>query len=402
MPANLAPTWDLMINGSTLLPAGVKALVDSVTVDANVDGADELVITARAYNPTGTPGARWALVGSTLLAPGNLVIVYGGYLDGADLPVALQRFRLVGEDVDYAAGDVPKVTIRGYSAAARLAEHTDGRAWEGPIADSAIVEEIAAEHGLTVDVEATPARDQGRIKKRGVSDLAFLRQLAVANGYGPPIVRYDEAADADVLTFKAQAVDTSAALTFTFDPVEAEADTASGNLIRFRASLDLHGVPTSIVVGGFDPVAQTPVVVTMQITSAGQDPVIMTGAKAASYEIKGAGEFQAKALADSDDPRDELIESLSLPSTVVTVEDAVDWATRWIKLRAAAFLTGDATILGHPAVWVGQVHTFQGLAPTHAGLWEILGCRHVFNASGYTTSLELGRVLEDAAEPEEA
>jgi phage protein D len=389
-----------MINGSKLLPTGIRSLVESVTVDANADGADELVIVAKAYNPTGTPGARWALVGSTLLAPGNVVIVYAGYLDGADLPIALQRFRLVGEDVDYAAGDVPKVTIRGYSAAARLAEHTEGRAWEGPIADSAIVEEIAAEHGLEVDVEATTARTAGRVKKRGVSDLVFLRQLAVANGYGPPLVRYDEALDADVLRFRVQTVD-AAPLVFTADPVEAEADLASGNLLRFRAALDLHGVPTSVLVTGFDPVLQVPVVITMGVAAAGQDPVILTGATATSYGIKGAAEFQARALADSDDPRDELIETLALPSTVLTVEDAVAWATRWIRLRASAFLTGEATILGHPSVWVGQVHSFAGLAPTHSGLWEVLACRHTFTAAGYTTSMDLGRILEDAGEPEE-
>lgn len=398
---SLAPAWDLMINGATLLPSGVKALIESVSVDANVDGADELVIVAKAYNPTGLPGERWALVGSTLLAPGNLATVYAGYADG-DLPVALQRFRMVAEEVDYNAGDVPTVTFRGYSAAARLGEHTDARAWEGPISDSAIVEEIAAEHGLTVDVEATPTRDKGRHKKRGTSDLAFIRQLAVANGYGPPVVRYDEAADADILTFKAQTVDTSTALTFTHDPVEAEADVASGNLIRFRASLDLHGVPTQIVVGGFDPETQTPVVVTMKITDAGQDPVILTGTKAKPYKFKGASEFQAKALADSDDPRKDVIETIALPSTVITVEDAVDWATRWVKLRAQAFLTGEAVILGNPSVWIGQVHTFQGLAPSHVGFWEVLGCRHTFDGNGYTTALELGRILEDAAEPEEA
>lgn len=401
MAGNLAPSWDLVINGSKSIPSGIRALIESVTVDATVDGADEITIRGKAYDPAGKAGERWALVGTSLLAPGNYVTAYGGYTDGADVLTCLQRFRLVAEDVDYQAGSIPTVTIRGYSAEARLAEHTDARAWEGPIADSAIVQEIADEHGLTVDLEATADRDAGRVKAKGESDLVFLRKLATANGYGPPVIRYDEDADADVLTFKAQAVDTSEALTFTHDPVEAEADLQAGNLLAFRASLDLHGVPTSVVVGGFDPDLQTPVVVTMKITDPGQEPMIQVGDDAAPYLFHGAGEFQAKALADSDDPRDELIEALALPSTVVTVEDAVDWATRWIKLRAAAFLTGTATVLGNPKVWIGQVHNFEGLAPTHAGLWEVLGARHVFTAQGYTTSMDLARILEEAAEPEE-
>ena len=92
---------------------------------------------------------------------------------------------------------------------------------------------------------------------------------------------------------------------------------------------------------------------------------------------------------------------MALPSTVLAVEDAVAWATRWVKLRASAFLSGTATILGNPKVWIGQVHNFQGLAPTHAGLWELLGTRHVLNAQGYTVALDLSRILLDATEPEE-
>ena len=401
MSANLAPTWDLMINGSKLLPDGMKALVTGLVVDSTVDGADQLTITAHAYSPTAAPGDRWAMAGSSLLAAGNTVVVWVGYHDGADLPTALQRFRLVAEDIAYQGG-IPVVTIRGYSAEARLGEYTEARAWEGPIADSDIAQEIAEDHGLEFEIEATDSRDQDRHKPRGESDLVFLRKLATANGYGPPIVRYDADADVDRLYFAPTEADTSAALTFIHDPTEAEAELGSGSCLTFRASLDLHGVPTTIVVGGFDPDLQTPIVVTMKVADAGQEPMILVGDDAAPYELHGAGEYQAKALADSDDPRDELIESMALPSTIVDVEGAADWATRWVKLRAAAFLTGRATILGNPLVWAGQVHDFQGLAPHHVGLWEVMAAKHVLNGQGYTVALDLARVLEDANEPEEA
>lgn len=403
MSGNLAPAFELLINGSTPLPSGYMALISGVTVDSTVDGADELVITAQAYNPTGKPGSRWAFVGESILAPGNLVIVRAGYVDGTGL-VALQRFRLIGEDTSYSAGGAPTVKIRGYSAEARLGETTTARAWEGPIADSDIVAELAEEHGLTVDGDslvATDTRDAGRIKPKGDSDLVFLRRLAVANGYGPPLVRYSEDLDADVLFFRPQT--TGESLTFTHDVVEAEADLASGNLLTFQANLDLHGVPTSVEVTGWDPVTQEPVVVIMAIADAGQDPMILTGdaASRAGYELKSGPEFQVRALSDSDDPRTEIVEAVAVP-TVTTVEEATAWATRWVKLRAMAFLTGSATILGNPKVWAGQVHTFQGLAPTHTGLWEVLGARHTFTASGYAVSMDLARVLEDSAEPEEA
>lgn len=392
-----APAWDLKINGTAELSPELRSLVRSISVDAAADEADELLIVATAYRPTGTVADRWAWVGQRTLAPGNLVTVYAGY--GTEL-TALQRFRIVGERVVY-GGDGPTVEIRGLSAAARLAEYTQPRAWEGPISDGQIVEDIAADHGLTVDIEATPERTDGRIKPRGESDLVFLRRLCVANGYGPPSVRYDADSDADVLSFRPQVLDTAAAVTFVHDPALAGAD-GPGTCLDFSAQLDLHGVPSGIAVGGFDPTTQEPFVVTLAVTADGQDPVVLTDPDdVAPYELTGGPQLQARALADSADPRADLVESVTLPATVATVDDAVVWAQRWVALRARAFLTGDATVLGDPALWVGQIHNFIGLAPTHEGLWEVTACRHDLGSGGYRTHLGLARVLTDQTEPTE-
>lgn len=399
---NLAPTWELLINGSEYLPAKYKALIETVTVDATIDGADQILIKAKAYNTTGSPGERWAFVGQTILAPGNLVTVLAGYSDGIPLQ-ALQRFRIIADDTDYSAGAVPTITIRGYSGEASMATYTEPRKWKGPIADSDIVAEIAAEYGMGIASETTDTRDRGRVKKKGMSDLEFLQALAWANGYGPPVVRYDTDLDTDVLYFQPDNLTEDDGLTFAHDPFVAGRSDPSGSLRKFRATLDLHGVPTKIQVTGWDVANQEPIVVTMEIADGGQDPVILTGSAAtrAGYKVRSGSEMQVRALRDGEDPREDRIEAVAVPH-IQTVDEAVAYGTRWIKARNQAFLTGRGTLTGNPKVWIRQVHNLQGMAEIHNGLWYFTGVKHVFSASGYTTAFDCDRVLEDSTPPTEA
>lgn len=404
MATNLAPYFRLRINGSTELPAGYYALIQSLTVEASQDGADELVIRALARDPGGKPGSSYRFLGEQVLAPGNLVTVEAGYADG-DPAVVLQRFRIHAEAADYPASGPPTVEIRGYSAAARLGEYTRARTWKGPIADSQIAQELAEAHGIAVTVDSlwpTDERKAGRVKAQGTSDLVFLQQLAVANGFGPPLIRYDAARDLDVLYFRPQQVDRAAALSLVYDPAEAGGSMATGNLISFAPELDLHGVPTRVEITGWDPAAQAPIVVVMELGEAGQEPTVLTGeaTAAAGYKITSGSQMQARALTDAQDPEGARTEAVAIPS-VTTTEEAKAWATRWIKLRNAAFLVSRARTVGIPSLWTAQVHEVKGVASTHAGLWEVIRVSHQFSASGYGCDLDLARVLEDGAEPAE-
>lgn len=397
MADHLAPAWELVINGSTVLPDAYRALVTSVTVDANLDGAAELSIEADAWDPI---DQVFRFIGETVLAPGNLVTVRMGY--GAELET-IQRFRIVREETSYPSGGTPKVRIVGYSAEADLGEATAPRTWEAPTVDSEIVREIAEAHGLEVtadSLEATSERQASRVKKKGVSDLVFLQQLAVANGYGPPQVRYDPDTDTDVLTFRSLQVDTGDVLTLVYNPFVAGSDAEAGNLLEFSPTLDLHGVPVAVEVTGWDQENQVAIVVIMRIEDGGQDPTVLTGEEAAGYKIKSGSELRARALEDGKDATGDRIEYTPVPH-LRTVEDAIAWATRWIKTRNAAFLEGRASTLGIPTLWPGQVIGIEGVAESHAGLWHLTGVQHQIDGSGYRCNLDLERVLQEAAEPSE-
>lgn len=397
-----APAWDLEINAGLKFPPEHRQLVRSIKVLADGDGCDELTIVADARDPD---TRAWRFVGEALLAPGNRVTVFLGW--GLELE-AVQRFIIVEEHVSYGERGHPQVTIRGLSADRRLAAWEGARAWEGPIADSDIVRELADTHQLLVtgdSVADTPSRGASgkaaRKKPRNTSDLTFLHQLAVANGYGSPFVRYDIETDSDVLYFRP--LEAGDPLTFTYDPVEAGSDLTCGDCYSFEANLDLSGVASEVEVIGWDPDTQQPVAIVMKVEDAGQDPTVYEGADAnavAGYMVKSGAEMVVRVFSDGDEPEPKKRDAIHVPH-VHTIDEATDYARRWIATRNQAFLTGRAKIKGNAAVWKGQVHEFVGIAPVHVGLWEVVRAEHTLDERGYVVDLDLARVLEDAAEPVE-
>lgn len=400
MADTFAPNWDLQLaTGEYLSATGYLPLVNSVTVDATIDGADELVIEAVARDPI---EGLYRFMGEALLAPGNTVVVFMGY--GYNL-TALQRFTIVAEEGNYPDGGVPTVTIRGYSAEHRLGQATIERNYKAPTSAAEVAQALADEHGLVWDsdtIEDTPPSDTGWTKPKGTSDLVFLQQLAVNSEFGPPVVRYDADRDADVLYFKATKVDPAAILTLVYNPHDAGADLPSGTLRSFQPSIDLSGVPTKVQISGWDVVKQEAVVVIMELTDDGQEVQILTGkaASAAGYKIKSASGMVVQQLEGGNDPAKDKSVHIPLPQ-VTSADQAVAFGTAWLRTLNAAAMTGRGTLVGDQSVWVGQVHDYQGLADTHNGKWEVVGCKHTIDGSGYRTDVDVVRVLEDMAEPTE-
>lgn len=399
----LAPAWDLELNDGSRLPLGMHALVNRVQVKATVDGADELVIEAAAESDKPGHGAV-AILGDHRLAPGNRVVVWGGYADGVQL--AQQRFTMIREEVSYPEQGPITVTLRGYSAEQQLVEYTDARSYPAPSNDALIVSEIADEFGLSytgLTIETTPDRQVGRVKKKGDSDLAFLQQLALDNGYGPPIIRYDADKGEDVLYFR----ETNLLLqeeqaTFVYNPDRALSEQPSGTLYSFRSKLSLAGVPTKVEVLGWDPEAQEAIRVVAEITGGGQTTTVYNGSAAEITEaIRSGAELQVAVLQSTDDAQGERREVVVVSGIIRTSEDALAYAERWLRTRQLAFQTADATTVGYEALWVGQVHRYEGLAPHHDGLYEVLDCTHTWDGSGYRCRHMLRRVLEEAQAPVE-
>lgn len=397
-PDNLAPTWELEIGGVRLLE-DYRRLVTGIRCEATVDGADEIVIDAVAWDER---SSSFRILGETIFAAGNEAVFFVGY---AGSTRALQRFRLVREEARYGSDGPPTVTIRGYSTAHRLVESTRARSWPAGTADSDIALELAAEFGISVagsKVQATEPRTKARVKKAGDTDLAFLQQLAVANGYGEPIIRYDPDLGEDVLYFRSVSLaDQAEMATFYWNPAVGGSEAPTGTCLSFAPTLSLAGVPTKIEVLGFDPVAQQPIKVVLEITEQGQESTVYRGGDVGTTAAPRSGsQLQVRVLAEGGKDQEKR-EVLSV-AHIQTTEDAVSWGTRWLRTRNQAFMVARATVVGYENLWVGQIHEFRGLAEPHNGKWEVLQCTHKFGDQGYVCDLDLARVLEQAAAPTES
>ena len=395
-----APAWELLVNGEPL-PAEYRALISEVIVDATIDGADELLIRCSGWDSIGND---FRILGETILAAGNVVTVRMGYHPPDGEVTALQRFQLIREKAHYPEAGHPTMAIRGYSAELRAVEHTAARKSPPETTVDEIAKEIAEFHsldpaGVQPGAVVVP---RGLVKPKGKTDWQYLQELAFRAGYGPPYVQYDEDLDEDVLFFKLLDLNRTDPITFVYNPHVAGTEAASGDLITFTPELSLAGVPTKVEITGFDSAAQQPIRITVEITAGGQESTINTDvgdpAKLSAGIAQGS-QLQVKVLeSGAVSEKKESIEVL----TVETDEDASAFAEKWIRTRNQAFMVARARIKGNAAVWVGQVHDFQGLAVTHNGLWEVQGCKHIMNSSGYHCDLDLARViLEDAEQPAE-
>lgn len=380
-----APRWALEVSPGVFLGEDLRRLVRSVTCDATLDGADELVIVATGWDSV---GRRFRFVGETILGPGSLVVLWAG--DGRQLR-PIQRFRMAREEVSYDDRGV-RVTLRGYSAEAQLVETTAPRAWSGPSVDSEIAREIAAAHNIgttSTSLDPTGETPGGRLKKAGDTDWQLLQQLAQAQGYGPPWVRYDADSGRDVLYFRAQRLDQQPHVaTFRWgvpDPT----------LLQFSPSLSLQGVPTSVEVVGWDAAAGQPIRVVARVNGAAGETTVQIGPDVGqlSQEIKSGSKLRARVLKDGGaDP--DLPEIVSVPA-LPTAEAAEAWARRWLRTQSTAAQVARATTVGHVDAWPGQAHRFAGLAPHHEGLWYAVGVRHVWDARGYRLDWDLERIVEE-------
>lgn len=400
-----APRFRLELADGTYLTEARTRFLSSVTCKATVDGADELVIEATGWD---SDNQVYRFLGENVLQAGNRVVLWGGYRDDLE---ALQAFTITRVRGNY-TGDGVGVTIVGYSAEADLVANQTHRAFAGPISDSEIVTTIADDHGILAFVgrtlEETPERARGRVKESGTTDFEFLRKLAVANGFGPPVIRWDPDELGNVLTWRTSKLSNQDEIaTFRFNPHAAgRRDAPVGTLFEFSPELSLAGVPTKLVVLGWHEEAQEPIKVVLEMTRSGQETTIYVGEdeagpiKAPGW-IKSGEQLAVTVLQEGKgkgrDSKDEVVAT----RTPKTPEDAVAWAERWFATRRRAFMTGRASLLAYPKLWPGQFHRFEGLAPEHNGLWEFLEVVHRFDASGYQAEASVAYVLEDAAEPDE-
>lgn len=393
------PRWELEIAPGQFLSPALKSMIGRVTVEATVDGADELQVEARSWDEV---RARYLWQPGEPLGSGSAVVVWGGY--GRSF-APLQRFVIPRRGTREDAGGASKKQIVGYSAEASLVAWEGSRVFGTDTTDGQIAAAIARDHGFYTDattVDDTPARSHARVKKKGTSDWDFLRGLAFSNGLGSPWVRWDPVRGANVLYWrKTRLEDQAEMITFRL----RRTDGLPSTLLKFSMDYSTADVPTAVEVSGWDPVRGEPMRVVVTIDSPGQSPGLYTGRPAGpvSAAIKSGTQLQIANLSASGELIKDQREVVGLEGGAPRTEAELKaWAERWLETRNRAFVQGDAVTVGYELGWIGQLHRFEGVDPEFAGLYEAGKVTHTWEGGVYRTKWDLARVLEEQGPTKES
>jgi phage protein D len=162
--------------GTALAAEDLEELVD-VQVEESADEADALTLVARVVS--GADGT-WTSVLDPLLEPGALVVVE---VSRGDAVYRFEGFSVQSIwDIDAQGGS--RHTVKAVDRSFELDLEEKVVAWPGT-SESGIAEAIFAAHGLTAQVEATPAGPDPDVHVliQRDTDWAFLRSLATKWGY---------------------------------------------------------------------------------------------------------------------------------------------------------------------------------------------------------------------------
>lgn len=432
------PTYLLTTEDGTPLGAASLEWIRSVGCDCTCDGADVLTVDCDAWDPI---KANFRMLDERPLFPGNKVILWGGYgpaIAGSPDLRCFGKFLMDSREPSYDEGGVG-VTFVGYDGLQRMMECKDARVIEKTRV-SDVVEELARIYDFDIDTVPTPPLPptadlnaplrlpkrsveptkklplQEYCKRRGVTDLAWLKGLAEMVGYGYPKVRYNPKTGREVLVFRppAQGPD---AWTQTWWYRKPGGD---GSLLQFRPAFS-KDAPIGVEIVGWDRANGVPIRVIARVRP-GSEPDIKTtkdvilGDKIQS-EIRSGAALRLSVIGSGDQvvrlkpvrvgkrvwtpeasTPEELTRDLVSGSPDWTVQDIEAIARAYISDRSAAWWTATFKLENQPGLHLldsDQVHEFRGLAGMDEGHFITLRAQHRWEGDRHSVEGNGQRLIEE-------
>lgn len=220
-----------------------------------------------------------------------------------------------------------------------------------------IAQQLASDHGLTPQIDLDgPTRKV--VNQVNLSDLAFLRQLAYADGAEVWV-------DDQTLHVQRRSDRDTGSLTLTY----------GGDLVAFSVRADLAHQVTDVHVTGWSVGEK-----------AGLDETGDSSALGSDLASGDTGGSDVLAAACS-----ERHEYIAIAGPLAT-DDAQGRAKAAYLVRARRFLTAQGSTAGTPALRVGARVTIAGVGGLFNGEYRAVRVRHRFNlVAGYTTDFDLER-----------
>jgi phage protein D len=284
-------------------------------------------------------------------------------LGSGEDPRTVFRGRISALEADFEEGSVPEVVVFAEDRFMDLRTTRRMRTYER-MSDKAIAEEIAAQHGLTAEVDADgPTYDL--VQQWNVSDLAFLRERARR-------LRAEVWVQDDTLFFKSRDKRGATELTLV----------QGDHLLRLQARADLAHQRTAVRVCGYD------------------------AADRAAIDEEAGGDVIQSEIAGGRTGPDVLKRAFGervshrVREVPLTSSEAADWARADMLRRCRSFVQVAGTTRGSADLVVGSGLTLQRVGPPFEGAgYHATRVRHTFDQEqGFRTHFEAERpTIEEGA-----
>jgi phage protein D len=283
---------------------------------------------------------------------GNEVEIQMGYVDNLQ---KLMVGEITGLEPEFSANEVPMLTVRGYDRRHRLLRGRKTRSFT-QVKDSDIASQIAADAGLTAQVEGT-AVTLDYVLQHNQSDLQFLRQRARRIGY--EVVVEDK-----TLHFRPHQNAASEVLTLTWE----------NDLIEFHPRLTTLEQVGQVAVRGWNPKDKEAVVAE---AAAGSESSTMGGTTGGPSAADGA--FGQSSYTSIDWP-------------VFSQAEADKMAVGQFNNMALAYISGEGIVAGRTELRAGTVVKIEGLGDRFSGNYYVISATHMYTPrNGYRTAFSVRR-----------
>ncbi len=267
--------------------------------------------------------------------------------DSANERTVLIKGEISALEPYFGEGMTPELVVRGYDKSHRLFRETKSRAFLNK-KDSQLAEEIAAEIGLSPQVEAT-STVYDHIFQSNQSDLAFLMERAWRIGYECFV-------DDGKLYFR-QPPDNPAAVTLRW----------GDDLVSFRPRMTLAEQVDEVMVKGWDIDQQKAIVGKSE--EGKLYPQIDESKNGAAW----ANSFGQGKLIIVDQP-------------VVSQAEADALAAARMNEMSGAFVQAEGIAFRHPDIKAGKMVELKLLGKRLSGKYLVTSATHVYSPEGFRTS----------------
>lgn len=255
----------------------------------------------------------------------------------------------------FGSGTAPEVVVQAEDALQELRMRRRTRIFQD-MSDTAIVGQIAQEHGLTPQIQGSGLETvHQQVAQFNQSDLSFLLDRLVGSGTamwidGSTLVVTDQGptGEPDVLVY-------------------------GEGLLDLQVRADLRGQATVFGVSGWDVRTKQP---------------IARGASDGDLPTGDGDRSGGRVLEQAFGQRLETV----VDAAPATAQEAESLAVALHRSRSAEFVTGRGTAVPSPGLRVGRTVRLEGVGPLFSGTYQITTVRHLFDGeAGLRTEFEVRR-----------